>query len=120
MLWSGASANALEQPGWRDRLAELAVAGIAAIKVYLLSGMDSFRHLSPAQLREVLGEARNLGVPVGVHAEDAETVRTAESLMHRRGLDSPRAYADSRPPDAEVRAVETVVAACRSRGRACT
>jgi len=57
MLWGGVSANALEQPDWRNRLDELAAAGIAAIKVYLLSGMESFRHLSPAQLREVLGEA---------------------------------------------------------------
>jgi allantoinase len=116
MLWGGVSANALEQPDWRDRLDELAGAGIAAIKVYLLSGMDSFRHLSVAQLREVLGEARRLGVPVGVHAEDADTVREEESLLRRRGLDSPRAYADSRPPVAEVRAVETVIEACRQTG----
>jgi dihydroorotase-like cyclic amidohydrolase len=75
MLWGGVSANTLERPGWRDKLGELAGAGVAAIKVYLLSGMDSFRHLSVAQLREVLIEAHRLGVPVGVHAEDADTVR---------------------------------------------
>lgn len=116
MLWGGVSANALEQPDWRDRLDELAAAGIAAIKVYLLSGMDSFRHLSLAQLREVLAEARRLGVPVGVHAEDADTVREEESLLRQRGLDSPRAYADSRPPAAEVRAVEHLIDACRQTG----
>lgn len=116
MLWGGVSANTLELPGWRDRLGELAAAGVAAIKVYLLSGMESFRHLSLAQLREVLIEAHHLGVPVGVHAEDAETVREAEARMHSRGLDSPRAYADSRPPAAELRAVDHVIEACRQTG----
>ena len=116
MLWGGVSANALERPDWRDRLAELAAAGIAAVKVYLLSGMESFRHLSVAQLRDVLVETRRLDLPVGVHAEDADTVREEESLLRRRGLDSPRAYADSRPPVAEVRAVEHLIDACRQTG----
>jgi allantoinase len=116
MLWGGVSANALERPDWRDRLAELAGAGIAAVKVYLLSGMESFRHLSVAQLRDVLAETRRLDLPVGVHAEDADTVREEESLLRRRGLDSPRAYADSRPPVAEVRAVEHLIDACRQTG----
>jgi allantoinase len=116
MLWGGVSANALERPDWRDRLAELAAAGIAAVKVYLLSGMESFRHLSVAQLRDVLAETRRLDLPVGVHAEDADTVREEESLLRRRGLDSPRAYADSRPPVAEVRAVEHLIDACRQTG----
>jgi len=116
MLWGGASANALEQPGWRDRLGELAAAGVAAIKVYLLSGMDSFRHLTVRQLGEVLEASRALGLPVGVHAEDADTVREEESLLRRRGLDSPRAYAESRPAIAEVRAVEAVIDACRRSG----
>jgi dihydroorotase-like cyclic amidohydrolase len=91
MLWGGVSANALERPDWRDRLAELADAGIAAIKVYLLSGMDSFRHLDAAQLREVLAFARRLGVPVGVHAEDADLVLDATERLRRQGRDSPRA-----------------------------
>jgi len=116
MLWGGVSANALEQPDWRDRLGELAAAGIAAIKVYLLSGMDSFRHLDAAQLREVLAFARRLGVPVGVHAEDAGLVLDATEQLRRQGRDSPRAYADSRPVAAEVRAVEALVEACRESG----
>jgi allantoinase len=115
-LWGGVSANALEQPDWRDRLAELADAGTAAVKVYLLSGMDTFRHLNVDQMGEVLAEAHRLGLPVGVHAEDAETVRTEESLLRRQGLDTPRAYADSRPAVAEVRAVEAVIEACRRTG----
>ena len=116
MLWGGVSANALEQPGWSERLAALAAGGVAAIKVYLLSGMDSFRHLTVHQLGDVLDEARALGLPVGVHAEDAETVRTEESLLRRQGLDSPRAWAESRPAIAEVRAVEAVIEACRRTG----
>jgi allantoinase len=116
MLWGGVSANLLDQPGWPGRLEGLAAAGVAAIKVYLLSGMASFPHLAPDQLREVLAEAQRLGLPVGVHAEDADTVRDAEARTRGRGLDSPRAYADSRPAAAELEAVDRLVAACRETG----
>lgn len=116
MLWGGVSANAIERDGWEDRLADLADAGIAAVKVYLLSGMDSFRHLTAAQLEAALLQARRLGLPVGVHAEDASIVAARTAEAQRQGLDSPRAYADSRPAEAEVRAVETVIEACRRTG----
>jgi allantoinase len=114
MLWGGVSANVMENPDWPERLGELADAGVAAIKVYLLSGMETFVHVSPGQLDEVVRRARRLGLPVGVHAEDAGTVRALEADLRGRGADSPRAYADSRPAAAEVRAVEHAIAVCRT------
>ena len=74
MLWGGACANSLAEPEWRRHLAEIAEAGVGAIKVYMLSGMDTFRDLGAEEIREVLTETARLGVPVGVHAEDREMV----------------------------------------------
>jgi allantoinase len=116
LLWGGVSANAMEKAGWGDILADLVDAGVAAVKVYALSGMDTFRDLSYAQIREVLQRTRRLGVPVGVHAEDRNIVRQFTERARLRGEDSPAAYAASRPCEAEASAVTAVVEACRATG----
>ena len=77
-------------PTGASDLAELVADGVASIKVYTLSGMDTFRDLGHDQLREVLRETERLGVPVGVHAED----RRAGARAHR----SPAGRGEERPP----------------------
>ena len=91
VLWGGASANALGQPGWQEKLTGLADAGVGAIKVYLLSGMESFRDVTGDALREILTHTCRLGIPVGVHAEDRSTVQRLTQLAHDNHKDSPAA-----------------------------
>ncbi|MEJ2189973.1 MAG: amidohydrolase family protein, partial [Acidobacteriota bacterium] len=116
LLWGGVSANAMEKANWGEMLADLVDAGVAAVKVYALSGMDTFRDLSYAQIREVLQRTRRLGIPVGVHAEDRSIVRQFTERARLRGEDSAAAYAASRPSAAEAAAVTAVVEACRATG----
>jgi allantoinase len=116
MLWGGVSGNVVEKPDWPAALDDLIESGVAAIKVYLMSGMDSFRDLDEAHLRAVLEHTKRLGIPVGVHAEDRSIVENLESRARSRGDDSPLAYAESRPPEAESSAVQTVIEACRATG----
>jgi len=116
MLWGGVSGNAMEEPDWRRHLAELVGEGVAAIKIYVLSGMDTFRDLSPGQIREVLEEARRLGIPVGVHAEDREMVHELTARLRDQGRDAPLDYAASRPPAAELAAVVAMREHCRETG----
>jgi allantoinase len=116
MLWGGVSANLLDSRGWACRLEELVAAGVAAIKVYLLSGMETFRDLDADEMRRVLEATGRLGVPVGVHAEDRALVAELTAAARARGGDGPRDYAASRPAEAEVRAVETVIGLCRATG----
>lgn len=116
LLWGGVSDNAMEHPRWRARVKELVDAGVAAFKLYLLSGMDTYRDLTPAQMRQVLRELARHGVPAGIHAEDREVVLSltfAEMAEHR---DGPLDYADSRPSEAETFAVRTVRDLCRETG----
>lgn len=113
LLWGGVSDNAMEHPRWRARVKELVDCGVAAFKLYLLSGMDTYRDLTPAQMRQVLKELARHGVPAGIHAEDREVVLSltfAEMAEHR---DGPLDYADSRPSEAETFAVRTVRDLCR-------
>lgn len=116
LLWGGVSDNAMEHPRWRSRVRELVDAGVAAFKLYLLSGMDTYRDLTPAQVRQVLKELARHGVPAGIHAEDREVVLSltfAEMAEHR---DSPLDYADSRPSEVETWAVRAVADLCRETG----
>ena len=45
MLWGGVSANAMEREDWIANLEEVVSEGVGAIKVYMLSGMETFRDL---------------------------------------------------------------------------
>ncbi|MGD8441399.1 MAG: amidohydrolase family protein, partial [Holophagae bacterium] len=116
MLWGGVSGNAVAEDDWRDRLADLAAGGVAAVKVYCLSGMETFTGLDYDRIRDVLDTAAGLGLPVGVHAEDATVVRELTREIRQRGGDSPADYAASRPALAEVAAVRRIVELCRDTG----
>lgn len=116
MLWGGVSANALTDPHWRQNLSDLTDSGVAAIKVYMLSALDTFRDLTNAELREVLARTHKLGVPVGIHAEDRALVSQLTERAKKRGDNSPAAYAASRPAEAEASAVMAAVDAARATG----
>ena len=116
MLWGGVSGNAMDDGEWISRLADLVDAGVAAVKVYLLSGMETFTELDRDRLREVFSAAAGLGIPVGVHAEDATVVRELTKEIRARGGDEVSDYAASRPVLAEVAAARTVIEACRETG----
>ncbi|MFQ5890514.1 MAG: allantoinase AllB [Gemmatimonadota bacterium] len=116
MLWGGVSGNAIQEPEWRRHLEEVVEQGAASIKVYTLSGMDTFRDLSASQIGKVLRETRRLGVPVGVHAEDRDMVHALTRQLREEGRNDPLAYAASRPASAEVEAVEAMRDLCRETG----
>jgi allantoinase len=116
LLWGGVSGNAISDMRWRQHLSDLVDAGAAAIKVYMLSGMDTFRDLSSSEIREVLGLTHRLGIPVGIHAEDRMIVDELTERAKELGHDSPGAYAASRPPAAETTAVTAAVDLCRETG----
>lgn len=116
MLWGGVSDNCLQETDWRQRLKELAGAGVAAIKIYFLSGMDAFRDVTPDQAREILGECNRLGLPVGVHAEDRRVIQAAKNAVLARGGNSPLDYAAARPTEGEITAARTLRVLCRQTG----
>ena len=106
-FWGGAV------PGNVADLRPLHDAGVFGFKCFLLhSGVDEFPHLSTRELHDALAEAATFDGLVIVHAEDPDAIETAPQP-------SGRAYAGflgSRPPEAEERAIATVVEAVRATG----
>ncbi len=105
-FWGGAV------PGNVPDLAPLHDAGVMGFKCFLLpSGVEEFPHLDDAGLREALAELARLDALLVVHAEDEGEIDPAP--LHSR------AYADfvaTRPPRAELVAIERLVAAAADTG----
>jgi allantoinase len=106
-FWAGAVPDSL------GRLAALHAAGVFGFKCFLLdSGVPEFPPLSADQLREAMAEIAAFDGLLIVHAEDPGVVaahRRAHTVHYRE-------FMNSRPPEAENVAVETVIAAARATG----
>ena len=103
-FWGGAI------PGNEDSLLPLHEAGVVGFKCFTLdSGVPEFPPLSQAGLRSALGSLAALDSVLIVHAEDAAEIKAAS------GPDF-GSFVASRPPVAERRAIEKVIAAAAATG----
>jgi allantoinase len=108
-LWGGIV------PGNTRELEAMWSQGALGFKCFLTdSGVDNFPRVPRRDLEAAMPEAARLGAVVLAHAEDPEAL---ESAHPGSGLDnaprSYRAYLASRPPEAEERAIETMIDLCR-------
>ncbi len=96
-LWGGLC------PGTTDRIPEMAAAGAMGFKAFLCaSGIEEFPAADARTLREGMRRAAEVGLPVGVHAEDPAVLAEAARL---RSDESLRSFFATRPKEAEVAAV---------------
>jgi allantoinase len=103
-FWGGAV------PGSQPELRALHEAGVIGFKCFLAdSGVPEFPPLDPAGLRAALTELDGTGTVMAVHAEDPAELGEAAGRDYWPFL-------ASRPPRAERRAIETVVAAAARTG----
>jgi allantoinase len=106
-FWAGAV------PGNVADLRPLHEAGVVGFKCFLLpSGVDEFAPLDPAQLAAAMTEIATFGGLLIAHAEDPAVIAAAPAAHGRRYTD----FVASRPPGAEVRAIETLLAQTRRTG----
>jgi len=105
-------------PGNMSELEPLARAGVAGFKCFLAdSGSTEFPPVGVAELTEALHRARNLGLPLLVHAESA---RAAPARLAAPAAAHPgqtyAGYLASRPRGLENLAVAEVIEAARATG----
>jgi allantoinase len=106
-FWGGAI------PGNLADLRALHEAGVAGFKCFLLpSGVDEFPPLDPGQLGAAMAEIASFGGLLIAHAEDPAVIAAAPAAHGRRYPD----FLASRPPVAEVRAIEGLLAHTRRTG----
>ena len=109
-LWGGLV------PGNADEVSALLEAGAVGIKCFLCpSGLDEFPPASAADLHAALPQIASHRSILLAHAEDPGILEQAASPGPADPT-SYRAYLATRPPAAEVRAIETLVAAVQVSG----
>lgn len=89
-------------PAFDAELAALIAAGHRSIKVFTTYNIQ----LSDAQILHVLSQAKAEGALVCVHAENDAIIAQAKAKLLAQGQHHPRNHARSRPPLAEIEAVE--------------
>ena len=110
-LWGGIV------PGDPDRLDELAARGVIGFKAFMCpSGIDDFAMADDDTLGVAMGRAARLGLPVAVHAEDAALVAAETARLRSAGRSDTRAFLDSRPIEAECRAIGRAIALAGEAG----
>jgi allantoinase len=100
-------------PGNADELDALVDAGVRGFKCFLApSGVDEFHHVNERDLRDAMPVLARRGVPLLVHAEDPRHL--AEPAA--KDVEAYATYARTRPPAAEVSAIELVARLAREYG----
>jgi allantoinase len=104
-------------PGNANQLRELAAGGVAGFKAFMVpSGVDEFPAVSESDLREALPIIAALGLPLLVHAESPEVIDRNSSSLAGQDVRRYTTWLYSRPPEAELEAIELLVALCREFG----
>jgi allantoinase len=99
-LWGGLTPINLE------KMEELADAGAIGFKAFMSrSGTSDFPHSDAKVLRRGMETAAARGLPVAVHAEDDLMTHTMAEERRGQGKIAWRDYLDSRPIEAELRAI---------------
>jgi allantoinase len=112
-LFGGVSAQSYDQ-GFPDFMVELSES-VLGFKTYFFSGMESFERLNHYQFKRVLEKARELRLPVLLHAEDYDYVTAATAVSRREGS-APLHYYRSRPETAEMLAALSALELVRETG----
>ena len=106
-FWGGAVPDSI------GHLADLHAAGVVGFKCFLLdSGVPEFPALDADQLRRAMTEIAAFDGLLIVHAEDAAVIEALAPPSSRHYSD----FLASRPPEAEVTAIEQVIAAATETG----
>lgn len=115
-LWGGMSGNSFRSQGWCSHMRTLKQEGVVGLKCYLLSGMSTYEHLMPLELVEVMRRAAELGILVGLHAEDRDVVTSRTASLQTAGRYDPSAYYEARSDPAEVNGIRQGVAVAEESG----
>ena len=104
-LWGGLV------PGNLDQLAPLAERGVVGFKAFMSnSGIEEFSRSDTATLRAGMRIIAGLpGMCLAVHAEDEALTANLGEQARRTGRTDPRGFAESRPIEAELRAIREVL-----------
>ena len=105
-LYGGVCADKFDQ--FAQSMEELAAKKVRGFKTYFVSGMKTFPQISHLQFEAIMKKAKELNLPVLLHAEDTGVVSDMTKKYETASDDYLR-YCNSRPAQAEVTAVANAI-----------
>ena len=84
--------------------------GVIAFKAFMCNSGIDFEQVGTFDLLRGMEIAAQLGNVVGVHAENEDWTRGLAQRLQAAGRVDPRAWAESRPPGAEIEATQRAIA----------
>ncbi len=109
LFWGGIAGNNFNQNDIKKNVEELSLAGAAGFKVYMTSGMDTFKDLQLEQLEFIAGVISATGKTMAVHAEDKDLIAFKEKRFKSMNRNDYHAYCESRDIQAEASAVDKLI-----------
>jgi len=110
-LWGGLITDNLND------LSALAAAGVVGFKAFMCpSGTMEFTHVEDGVLYEGLSRIHELGLFLAVHAESDWLTRYYTERLQAQGRRDRRAWTESRPPIAELEAIQRALFLARRAG----
>lgn len=95
----------------------LAAAGVPGFKCFLINpGIDGFTMVTEEQLRLALPHVAQTGLPLLVHAELPDAINRATSALAGADWSRYATYLQSRPEEAELKAIQLMISLCREYG----
>lgn len=94
--------------GQDEELPALVEAGIPSVKVYT-TYRDARFYCDDLTMLRLLEQGRDIGLLVTVHAENDAIVEGTKAMLTRQGFTSPAYHGKSRPPLAEIEAVNRLI-----------
>src|SRR5258708_3176357 len=108
MAWGGVVSDNQEQ------IESLAAAGVPGFKCFLIHpGIDGFTMVTEQELRAALPHVARTGLPLLVHAELPGPVDAATQGLAGTDWSKYATYLESRPDEAELAAIQLMLALCR-------
>lgn len=100
-----------------DRLEELAARGVVGFKAFMCpSGIEDFPYAHEETLYRGMQTAAGLDLPVLLHAESPAVIAEYTARVQSRGGNDAEAFAESRPVQAEIEAIESAIRLARETG----
>ncbi len=113
-FFGGVCGNNFSNQQVKHFIKELAEAGVAGYKAYLVSGMQTFTDLDKVQMLFAAKVIAKTGKPLLVHAEDKNLVIGRQKYFQYQLKNDWEDYCKARDVEAEVEAVKTMISIAES------
>ncbi|MGB5531258.1 MAG: dihydroorotase [Ignavibacteriaceae bacterium] len=92
-----------------EQIKELSGKGVAAFKIYLISGMSTFTDLDGERILQTAKWIKQVNKPMAVHAEDKKMIAERTAISQSAGQNNWQAYCAARDDQAEASAIKLLV-----------